>query len=96
MPVQCLLDTTKSTEIFIECDDFIKGIEAFLDAQGLPGPGHRVRKRERQMSKSEMMSIIIFYHYSGFRCFKWYYNQIVKKAFAPYFPTLFLMAGSSS
>jgi len=36
MPVQVLLNTTKLTEIFIECDDFNKGIKEFLDAQSLP------------------------------------------------------------
>lgn len=87
--MQCLLDTVKLTEIFIECDDFIKGIESFLDAQGLPNPEQGTRKRAREMSKSEMMSILIFYHYSGFKCFKWYYNQIIKKAFSAYFPTAF-------
>jgi len=87
--VQCILDTTKLVEIFIECDDFIKGIEEFLDAHSLPDVENSKRKRERQMSKSEMMAIIIYYHYSGFKCFKWYYNHVIKKAFSTYFPTAF-------
>lgn len=87
--MQCLLNTTKLTEIFIECDDFIQGIEAFLDSHSLPNAEQGRRRRARQMSKSEMMSILIFYHYSGFRCFKWYYNQVIKKAFSSYFPTAF-------
>jgi len=87
--VQFILNTTKLTEIFIECDDFMKGIKEFMDAQGLPNPDNSRRKRERQMSESEMMTIIIYYHYSGFRCFKWYYNLVIKKAFASYFPTAF-------
>jgi hypothetical protein len=33
-----------------------------------------------------MMTIVIFYHHSGFRCFKYYYEQIVQKAFKSYFP----------
>jgi hypothetical protein len=33
-----------------------------------------------------MMAIVIFYHHSGFRCFKYYYQQIVQKAFNSYFP----------
>lgn len=32
------------------------------------------------------MAIVIFYHHSGFRCFKYYYQQIVQKAFKSCFP----------
>ena len=56
MPVQVLLNTTKLTEIFIECDDFNKGIKEFLDAQSLPDPNGSGRKRERRMNNSEMMT----------------------------------------
>lgn len=87
--MQCLLDTSKLVEIFVECDDFLNGIEDFLDSKGLPPADGRTRKKERKMAKSEMMAIVIFYHCSGFRCFKWYYNQVVRKAFASYFPTAF-------
>ena len=64
--MQIILNTTKLTEIFIECDDFIKGIEDYLNRQNLPS-GDKRHEKPRQMSKSEMMTIIIFYHYSGFR-----------------------------
>ena len=87
MPVY--LDTTKLVEIFIECDDFINGIEDFLDQQGLPGDQDMRSKRPRQMSKSEMMTIVIYYHMSGFKCFKWYYNIIIRKVFKSYFPDTF-------
>ena len=87
--MQIILNTTKLTEIFIECDDYMIGLKEFLDAQSLPDSDYSIRKRERQMSESEMMTIIIYYHYSGFKCFKWYYNLVIKKAFASYFPTAF-------
>jgi len=89
MPVQVLLNTTKLTEIFIEVDDFNKGIKKFLNAQSLPDPNGSVRKRERKMNESEMMTIIIYYHFSGFKCFKWYYNYVIKKLFKSYFPETF-------
>lgn len=89
MPVQVLLNTTKLTEIFIEVDDFNKGIKNFLDAKSLPDPNGSVRKRERKMNESEMMTIIIYYHFSGFKCFKWYYNYVIKKLFKSYFPETF-------
>lgn len=58
--MQIILSTTKLTEIFIECDDFIKGIEDYLNRQKLPSRDKR-HEKPRQMSKSEMMTIIIFY-----------------------------------
>ena len=87
--MQFLLNTTKLTEIFIEVDDFNKGINKFLDAQSLPDPNGTVRKRDRKMNESEMMTIMIFYHFSGFKCFKWYYNYVIKKLFKDYFPQAF-------
>lgn len=80
------LDTSKLTEIFIECDDFLSRIEDFLAAQSLPSEAkHRV-KRSRKMTHSEMMTIIIYYHYSGFKCFKWYYNLVIRGILRSYFP----------
>ena len=87
MPVY--LNSTKLTEIFIECDDFIKGIKEFMDRQSLPCPDEKSRNRARQMSESEMMTIVIYYHYSGFKCFKWYYNFVIRKLFKSYFPNAF-------
>ncbi len=40
--------------------------------------------KQRQMSDSEMMSILIFYHHSGFKCFKYYYEQIILRAMRSY------------
>ena len=87
--MQIILNTTKLTEIFIECDDFMKGLEAFMDSQSLSEGGKQTRNRERALSKSEMMTIIIYYHYSGMRCFKWYYNLVIKKILKTYFPDAF-------
>ena len=84
-----ILNSNKLIEIFIEVDDFLVGIVEFLEAQSLPDPNGTTRKRARRMSESEMMTIIIYYHFSGFKCFKWYYNLVVKKIFADYFPQSF-------
>jgi len=84
-----ILNSDKLTQIYIEVDDFQKGMREFLDAQGLPNPNSTSRNRPRSMNESEMMTIIIYYHFSGFRCFKWYYNLVIKRIFADYFPTSF-------
>ncbi len=38
------------------------------------------------MSASEIMAIVIFYHYSGFKCFKYFYKQGIQKSWKDYFP----------
>ena len=50
--MQIILNTTKLTEIFIECDDFMKGLEAFMASQSLPESGSDTRNRERALSSS--------------------------------------------
>ncbi len=87
--MQLILNTTKLTEIFIECDDFTKALENYFDTHGLPNPKGKKQKTERKMNKSEMMAIIIFYHYSGFKCFKWYYNIVIRIMLKSYFPNAF-------
>lgn len=84
-----ILNFTKLTEIFITCDDFFIEVENQFKAQSLTDGNNLRKKRERQMTESEMMAIVIFYHYSGFKCFKWYYNLIIRKWFPSYFPTAF-------
>lgn len=71
--------TTKLTEIFIDCDDFCKCFEK-----------HMIESGERlpvcKMSTSEMMAISIYYHHSGVKCFKYYYQIIIKGYLKSYFP----------
>jgi transposase len=48
---------------------------------------NRMRNRESQLTDSEIATILICYHYSGFRNFKKYY-EFLKKHFRHYFPDL--------
>jgi hypothetical protein len=76
-----ILNTTKLTEIFIECDDFCKKLSAYqLDNN------FETQFISKLMSESEMMSIVIYYHHSGFKCFKYYYECIIEKVLKSYFP----------
>ncbi|MEE1057585.1 MAG: IS982 family transposase, partial [Acutalibacteraceae bacterium] len=36
----------------------------------------------------EIMTIVIYFHLSNYRTFKWYYNKFVCKTLKPYFPKL--------
>jgi hypothetical protein len=75
-----ILNTTKLTEIFIFCDDFEQVFQPYCQEK-LIGQSF-----EGQLSKSEMMSIYIFYHHSGIRCFKWYYDFVILRHLESYFP----------
>lgn len=81
--VMLILNTTKLVEIFILCDDFMHSLEAHMAKSSLPSRG---RSYSRKMSDSERMAILIFYHLSGVRCFKWYYQHIIQGHLSDYFP----------
>jgi Transposase DDE domain len=44
---------------------------------------HRVPK----ISESEIITILIFYQYSGYKCFQYYYKSLVLNDLLPYFPS---------
>jgi hypothetical protein len=76
--MRTVLDSLKLTEIFIACDDFCKHFQHYSMSQ-LYQP-----LKERQMCDSEMMAILVFYHHSGMKCFKYYYEQIIAKLLRSY------------
>lgn len=78
------LQITKLYEIFIACDDFMKSLEKYHIDNGLA-----TGRPTEGMSEAEIMSIVIFYHHSGFKCFKYYYTQVVQRALSSYFPTAY-------
>lgn len=63
------------TTIFYHVDNFCKKFEEILDKHSLPA---LKRKRARSLCKSEVMTIVIYFHHSGFKTFKDYYNCYVK------------------
>lgn len=79
-----VLDRTKLVEIFVLCDDFVKKLRELPSYHA-----EFLAMEESQMSKSELMAIVVFYHYSGFRCMKWYYEAGVRGALRSYFPRAF-------
>jgi Transposase DDE domain len=73
----------KLIEIFIVCDDFCKELTRWQSQQ----PDYKP-KRVSQLTDSEMMTIAIFYHYSGAKCFQYYYEYWVEGDLKTYFPKL--------
>lgn len=75
------------TEIYCFIDDFCKEFmpewEKHLISSGL-----KKRNRKRQMSYAEVMTILILFHQSHYRNFKWFYREYVSKVLCEAFPGL--------
>lgn len=74
-------------ELFCSVDDFCQGFEPQWKQQ-LLGFGLQQRKRQRSLSLSEIMTILIAFHQSCYRNFKTYYQQKVQTQWAGDFPGL--------
>jgi hypothetical protein len=73
----------KLTHIFIVCDDFCNALTDWQAQQGT-----RPTCRAGELTDSEMLAITIFYHYSGAKCFQYYYQDWVEGQLTSYFPNL--------
>ncbi len=74
-------------ELFVSVDDFC---QTFLPVweQKLFADGSKKRHRARQLSVSEIMTIIIYFHQSRYRNFKAYYTEHVCRHLKGEFPKL--------
>ena len=74
-------------ELFVSVDDFC---QIFLPVweQKLMSNGSKKRRRTGQLSISEIMTIIIYFHQSRYRNFKAYYTEHVCKYLRREFPNL--------
>lgn len=64
------------TKIFCETDDFCKEFLTQFD-KNLLSNGKSIRNRAFKLSLSEIMTISIYYHHSGYKTFKDYYEKHV-------------------
>lgn len=85
-----LFDENLLIEIFIKADDLCKEIESevfskILEDKTIYG-GYK--KPCCKMSESEIMTLLIYYHYSGYKCFEYFYCQFVANELSSYFPKL--------
>ena len=73
--------------MFCDIDDFCKVFEPIY-SQHLLQNGQCQRVRQGQLSLSEIMTIIVYFHASHYRDFKHYYTEYVATHLRPYFPAL--------
>lgn len=74
----------KLIEIFIDVDDFILFFDEWITDN--PHPDFIKPRFEGIMSVSEIMTIIIFYQFSGYKCFQYFYTEQVQQELVEYFP----------
>jgi len=74
-------------ELFVDVDDFCQSFMPLLE-QHLLTSGVRKRRRERSLSVSEVMTIMIHFHQSHYRDFKAYYCEHVLAHLRSEFPGL--------
>jgi hypothetical protein len=74
-------------ELFCRVDDFCRTFVPEWQQLQLAS-GMRHRHRARQLSLSEIMTILIWFHCSGYRNFKTYYVEQVRRHLQAEFPTL--------
>ena len=74
--IAMMITEDEITKIFCMADDICKIYDKFIKANGL-GPKRDRRKREYhrapRLSDSEVITIMILFHFSGYRCLKHFY-----------------------
>jgi len=69
-------------ELFVFIDDACKDIDSAVDKHGYELPTY-----SGKMTLSEVLTILIFYHDSQYKCFKYYYTDMVQMRLKSYFPS---------
>jgi len=73
------------TKIFYHTDEFCKEFEEEIRKKMLPP---KKRKRKSSLTLSEIMTISIFFHHSGYKTFKAFYCKHVCRYLKKAFPGL--------
>lgn len=69
--------------LFIVMDDFCIALESWKQTQTCY---KQSVTRQPVMSDSEMLTLLIFYQISGYKCFQYYYEEMVATILPSYFP----------
>lgn len=80
-----MISNDKITEIFFSIDEFCKVFDPALKKRQLT-TGKKTRNRKFTMSTSEIITITVLFHCSGYRTFKHFYLFYVKQHLQKEFP----------
>lgn len=76
----------KLIEIFIAVDDFVKLFDQWLGSRCLIAP--RKPTRQPDLTDSEIITLLVYYHHSGYKNFEYFYRRLVLTQMRTYFPKL--------
>ena len=85
-----LFDENLLIKIFVKADDVCKTIESEFIRKMIEDKdqAYGYKKPVCEMTESEIITLLIFYHYSGFKCFECFYKQLMMNELNSYFPKL--------
>jgi hypothetical protein len=66
----------KLIHMFILLDDFCKAFRIWQESKQM-GTAPKKAGRPSGLSESEVLAILIYYHYSGYKCFAYFYKDMV-------------------
>jgi hypothetical protein len=69
-------------QMFLDIDDFCQDYEKWQAHH----PDEQVSKWTSVLFRSEAMTILVYYHHSGYKCFQYYYERLVLGLMKSYFP----------
>lgn len=71
-------------KIYVETDDLLKGFQHWSEQKALGR--FLIHKRQPRLSASEICTILVGYHLSGYKCFEYYYRECILKTYLNCFP----------
>jgi hypothetical protein len=82
--MQVQISEIKLIELFVDIDDLLKRFQAYQQSRQV-GQTRRPT-RVPAISESEVCTILAAYHLSGYKCFEYYYRQVIRGSYRSYFP----------
>lgn len=87
--MKCEVNEDLLIQIFVEVDDDLIFLKEIFEKMGLVPDKHiGQRRRTPGLTDSEIIAILVFYHYSGMKNFMYYYQMMVLPHLRDYFPKL--------
>lgn len=81
------IDEMMLYRLFIFADDACQALENYVKTHWLEKENSPQKKTKRPaLRESEIITILVYYHYSGYKNFEYYYKQFVLTDLESYFP----------
>ncbi len=83
------IDELMLYSIFIFADDACQVLQNYVQSHWLETKNKPFRKPQAAaLTESEIITILVYYHYSGYKNFEYYYRQFVLHDLKTYFPSV--------